>query len=216
MLFGRLSFSVIVSASSSLVISRAMATTSRIAVAQLCSTSSKVSNLMNVAKCAALAKQRDCKMLFLPECFGFLGESSEQTLQQAEPPVVDDKSTNHVAITYKLKAIISHSNDAHGEIDESVSEGRVSLLDGLRTIAIESGLWISAGGMHVGGAPPGQDNKERVYNTHVVVDNHGEVRGIYRKIDLFDVCIPGKGNLRESATTAPGEELVVCDSPIGE
>jgi predicted amidohydrolase len=95
----------------------------------------------------------------------------------------------------------------------------VSLLDGLKKIAKKSSLWLSAGGMHVSGAPPASDDEEsrpRVYNTHVVLDNDGEVRCTYRKIHLFDVSIPGKVNLRESSTTAPGTELQVCDSPAGK
>lgn len=83
-------------------------------------------------------------------------------------------------------------------------------------------MWISAGGMHVSGAPPQQSHdgddvssNPRVYNTHVIVDNEGNVQCYYRKIHLFDVSIPGKVNLRESATTAPGTELKICDSPVG-
>ena len=38
---------------------------------------------------------------------------------------------------------------------------------------------------------------------------------MYRKSHMFDVSIPNKVNLKESATTAPGTDLVVCDSPVG-
>ena len=91
-----------------------------------------------------------------------------------------------------------------------------SVLDGLKMIAQESGLWISGGGMHVADAPPHPiSHQPRVYNTHVILDDQGQVQSLYRKIHLFDVSIPGKVELRESNTTAPGTELVVCDSPIG-
>merc|ERR1712232_228857 len=83
--------------------------------------------------------------------------------------------------------------------------------------AKESGLWISGGGIHVK-APPISESlgvQQRVYNTHVILDSDGLLRSCYRKIHLFDVTIPGKVHLRESKTTAPGTELVTCDSPLG-
>jgi predicted amidohydrolase len=87
---------------------------------------------------------------------------------------------------------------------------------GLRTIAVESGLWISGGGIHFGGAPPDPvTGNPRVYNTHVIINEKGILRCLYRKIHLFDVSIPDKVDLRESKTTAGGTELVTCDSPIG-
>jgi deaminated glutathione amidase len=55
------------------------------AVAQLRSTSNKYQNLKDIAHCAKLAKEQDACILFLPECFGFLGESAIQTLEEAEP-----------------------------------------------------------------------------------------------------------------------------------
>ena len=153
-------------------------------------------------------------MLFLPECFGFIGESSVQTLEQAEDPALRDRNVNDDRVTAQLVSTLSgksNLNSYNEEID------RVYLLDGLKTIAKESGLWLSGGGMHTSGAPPDPDSgNQRVYNTHVILDDHGEVKAIYHKVHLFDVSIPGKVQLRESATTAPGTKLVVCDSPIGQ
>ena len=192
-----------------------MSTSSKIAVAQLCSSSSKLDNLVHVAKCAGLAKREVCSMLFLPECFGFIGESSAQTLGQAEPPIQQDRIENDSAITETLKTIVSDPEETRS-LHYPKNTGRISIMDGLRQIAKASKLWISAGGMHVSGAPPGSSlGTDRVFNTHVIVDDEGEVQSIYRKIHLFDVSIPGKVNLQESATTAAGEDLVVCNSPIG-
>jgi predicted amidohydrolase len=202
--------------------------TSRAAVAQLRSTSDKVSNLLDVAKCAGWAKREGASMLFLPECFGFLGEGGQQTLSRAEPPLSGGESAQQHSVkgpifdALKL-TVSSYANGSEqvADISESSVQSEVSLLDGLKTIARESGCWLSAGGMHESGAPPaatgGEENeaKSRVYNSHVIIDSYGVVKSTYRKSHLFDVSIPNKVNLRESATTAPGEDLVVCDSPIG-
>ena len=155
-------------------------------------------------------------MLFLPECFGFMGESSQQTLEQAEPPILQDATENEPKLQAFLKQIASgHADITVDNTDTMPNAGQVSLLDGLRVIARESGLWISAGGMHESGAPPAENDQPRVYNTHVILDKDGTVQALYRKSHLFDVSIPNKVNLRESATTAPGTQLVVCDSPVG-
>jgi len=178
---------------------------------------------MNIAKCAGWGQREGASMLFLPECFGFMGENSGMTLENADPPVVVGSSDsgankNDSSLHDLLRKAVAAS--FKGEtLEDSTSTGNdsnICILDGLRVISRESGLWISGGGMHVAGAPPAEkSDRSRVYNTHIILDNQGVVKCLYRKIHLFDVHIPGKVNLCESATTAPGTELVVCDSPIG-
>jgi len=198
------------------------------AIAQLRSTSNKFQNLVDVAICARLAKSKGASMLFLPECFGFIGESSLQTLEEAEDPnslttttEINTDVTQNEALTRMLQSTI-HADGSEtfdrNKLDNSRSPVVHSLMDGLRIIAKEADLWISGGGMHVSGAFPDSETdneQERVYNTHVIVDSDGILRSLYRKIHLFDVSIPGKVQLQESKTTAPGTELVTCDSPIG-
>ncbi|KAL3700116.1 hypothetical protein R1sor_018138 [Riccia sorocarpa] len=74
----------------------------------------------------------------------------------------------------------------------------------------ESGLWLSLGGFQEKAPDPGH-----LYNTHVLLDNLGSVRGVYRKIHLFDVDVPGGPVLKESNSTAAGSDVVTVDSPIG-
>jgi predicted amidohydrolase len=155
-------------------------------------------------------------MLFLPENFGMFGDSTEQTLEQAEPPLTDDARENPSSVSQLLRETIRASSGGDDTPSSDKSVDFISLLEGIKTIAGESNVWISGGGMHVSGAPPADQSAiPRVYNTHIVVDNEGTLKCFYRKAHLFDVSIPGKVNLRESTTTAPGTELVMCDSPIG-
>jgi predicted amidohydrolase len=205
------------------------------AIAQLRSTSNKVQNLIDVAICARLAKSKGASMLFLPECFGFIGESSIQTLEEAEDPIYlttmaktetetttdnTDSKENDEALMRILKSTIHATDEDYNSDSRSQPPVVVrSLMEGLRTISKESGLWLSGGGMHVLAEPSNSDDashkEQRVYNTHVIIDSDGVLRCQYRKIHLFDVSIPGKVQLQESKTTAPGTELVTCDSPIG-
>ena len=79
----------------------------------------------------------------------------------------------------------------------------------LRDLARRLGVVIAGGTF-----PERTDDVARVYNTSILVDSDGEIRGVYRKIHLFDVELPD-ASLRESRTVAPGSELVVADTSLG-
>ncbi|KAK9842525.1 hypothetical protein WJX81_004325 [Elliptochloris bilobata] len=81
-----------------------------------------------------------------------------------------------------------------------------------RGLARETGLWLSLGGFQETGP-----DAAHTHNTHVVLDARGDTVAAYRKVHLFDVDQSAQGGpvLKESRGTAPGRELVACDSPIG-
>jgi predicted amidohydrolase len=54
----------------------------------------------------------------------------------------------------------------------------------------------------------------RRYNTSCVVDGDGAIVARYRKIHLFDVALPGRVAVRESATRAPGTDVVVARTAL--
>jgi deaminated glutathione amidase len=222
-------------------------------IAAVRSTSNKFQNLRDVAHCAKLALEQNACMLFLPECFGFLGESAIQTIEEAEEydhyvSILKESSTswsdcynitrsiNDEAVTKMIQETISQSTTTTTTIESyhhpspvqtSLVEQQqhpkvMSLLDGLRTIARLSGLWISSGGIHIRTNPAGEAAATKVYNAHVIIDPNGRLQAHYHKIHLFDVDnIPGKQQqqmvtLKESDTTVPGTEYVVCpDTPLG-
>jgi predicted amidohydrolase len=219
----------------------------RAAIAQLRSTRDKRTNLLDVAKCAGWAKREGARMLFLPECLGFVGDSAEHTLAQADPPLGEDTTSRlyrhdyatathssemssfRRALSDQIKLCATSPPDYNmsdcdaGDLSDWSDTSFISIIEELRYIACESKLWISGGGVHTRAESPppsssdGVDDKrrEKIYNTHVIIDDEGRVRACYRKIHLFDVAIPGKVSLRESDTTLAGTNLVVCDSPIG-
>ena len=78
-----------------------------------------------------------------------------------------------------------------------------------RELAQEHGIWLSLGGFQ---ERSDDASESRIFNTHVVLRETGEVAASYRKIHLFDVPMTG---LVESKQALPGDQLVACDSPAG-
>lgn len=78
------------------------------------------------------------------------------------------------------------------------------------SLARESNIWLSLGGFQEKGP-----DDAHLYNTHVLVDDSGKIRNIYRKIHLFDVDVPGNMVYKESSFTAAGNDIVAEDSPVG-
>jgi predicted amidohydrolase len=219
------------------------------AIAQLRSTSNKFDNLLDVAKCCGMAQRCGASMLFLPECFAFIGTSADETLRNAEPYEYLESHTLERGQAHKQQSLNSdsvnaglmHAFRAGGGIISSdgcstgINDGTLpspdddeensasievrSVIAALATLARTSGLWISAGGLHVKGDAPSDPatGRQRVYNTHLVLDSNGSIKARYDKRHLFDVSIPSDGiELRESKSTAPGRhESVVCESPVG-
>ncbi len=61
------------------------------------------------------------------------------------------------------------------------------------------------------------EGEQRVYNTSALISETGEIAAVYRKIHLFDVDLGESGGVfRESAFTAPGEEVVVAETAFGK
>ena len=94
------------------------------------------------------------------------------------------------------------------------AQGVAESLDGpvlrrYRDLAQSESIWLSLGGFQ----ESCDGEEQRIYNTHIIVDDHGEIRKSYRKIHLFDAPFTG---LVESKQAMPGSEVVSCDSPIGK
>jgi predicted amidohydrolase len=59
-----------------------------------------------------------------------------------------------------------------------------------------------------------REGREKLGNTSVHVGPDGEVKGVYRKIHMFDVVVGGI-EYRESASEDPGDEIVVSEAAGG-
>ncbi|XP_015074504.1 nitrilase-like protein 2 isoform X2 [Solanum pennellii] len=84
------------------------------------------------------------------------------------------------------------------------------IMKGYCSLARESNIWLSLGGFQ----EKGSDNAH-LRNTHVLIDDNGNIRSTYSKMHLFDVDVPGGAVYKESSFTEAGKDIIVVDSPFG-
>ena len=54
-------------------------------------------------------------------------------------------------------------------------------------------------------------------DTHLIIDNTGIIKAVYRKTHLFDTALGGNNTMNESATIERGKEIVPpVETPIGK
>ena len=144
------------------------------------------------------------------QCFDYIGTSAAAALAAAEP--LDGPT-------------ISRYRALGAFACQSAGGGR----DALRAAAAEYGVWINLGGFHE------TYTTTHIYNTSLLIDGTGargkadacvrrascrlparagDIVAVYRKAHLFDLDLPGS-RLIESNSTAPGDAMVVCDTPVG-
>lgn len=67
--------------------------------------------------------------------------------------------------------------------------------------------------LHLGSLLETSPERDKSFNTSVVIDSKGRIVATYRKVHLFDVDVPGAIVHRESDVIAAGAELVVASLP---
>lgn len=86
----------------------------------------------------------------------------------------------------------------------------------LAKLADELGVHLLVGGLaEQAWLPDGTLDPQRCHNTSVLYGPSGDRLGVYRKIHLFDVDIPGGLTIAESNSIAAGSEVVVADTDLG-
>ncbi|UJR34883.1 hypothetical protein I4U23_027661 [Adineta vaga] len=84
------------------------------------------------------------------------------------------------------------------------------LINGYRKLAKDNQLWISLGGFH-----EQTKDKSRILNSHLMINDQGDIVGHYSKIHLFDVQA-GSLNIRESDYTQSGSVILnPIETPFG-
>ncbi|THG23268.1 hypothetical protein TEA_020233 [Camellia sinensis var. sinensis] len=85
-----------------------------------------------------------------------------------------------------------------------------TIMKGYCSLARESSIWLSLGGFQEKGF-----DDAHLRNTHVLIDDAGNIRSTYSKMFLFDVDVPGGTSYKESSFTEAGKKIVAVDSPVG-
>jgi predicted amidohydrolase len=80
------------------------------------------------------------------------------------------------------------------------------LTDQLGALARDLGIWLHAGSVY-----ERVEGEDRLYNTTVVFNPAGEIAATYRKVHLNDDDLEEATSYRESATIAPGDDIVTVD-----
>jgi nitrilase len=107
---------------------------------------------------------------------------------------------------FSLMPLREADRRAHAEAD-----GTGPVQDFLARTATRLGIWIVAGSV-----PLAQAGSERNAQACLVYDARGERAARYDKIHLFDVELPDRAeSYRESAHMAPGDQVVVVETPAG-
>ncbi len=82
------------------------------------------------------------------------------------------------------------------------------VVNGLREIAAETGVWIDVGSALV------RREDGKAANRQAVIDPTGAIVATYDKLHMFDVDLPTGETARESATYTPGERAVTVQTPL--
>ncbi|MEM9128943.1 MAG: carbon-nitrogen hydrolase family protein [Pseudomonadota bacterium] len=92
----------------------------------------------------------------------------------------------------------------------SAPEADHPFLNHMRDFARQAQTWLNLGSIAVD-APDG-----RVINRGFMIDDQGDIRGHYDKINMFDIQLSETEVYRESAYVSPGDCAVIHDTPFGK
>lgn len=120
------------------------------------------------------------------------------------------------------------SSDASLAVAERLDDIAGTKLHRIRDICKRHKMWMSLGGFQEIADTDEHGKTTKVYNSHLIIDDDGQIVSVYRKIHLFDMEYTPKDDgtsdksgkerkiqLKESSFTKPGQGLCICDSPAG-
>ncbi|KAH9703352.1 Deaminated glutathione amidase /cytosolic [Citrus sinensis] len=181
-------------------VTMAGASSVRVAVAQMTSINDLAANFATCSRLVKEAASAGAKLLCLPENFSYVGDKDGDSLKVAETldgPIMQGYCSLARWLFVPSSFLL-------------VEKFSVSVQSPLLNNWTESRVWLSLGGFQEKGS-----DDAHLCNTHVLVDDAGNIRSTYRKMHLFDVDIPGGRSYKESSFTEAGKDIVAVDSPVG-
>jgi deaminated glutathione amidase len=178
----------------------------RVAAVQLNATADQVANMAAADRLTRAAAADGARLIVLPEKWTVLGRDGDLRAgaEGLDGPAVSwaRAIARELAIDLVAGSIVEHQ------------EGGAA---GHRTAGRNGDSRRRRVSPGFGRAPLSQSRgqgQEKLANTSVHIDPHGDIRAVYRKLHMFDVEVEGK-TYRESAVTEPGEEIVVSETADG-
>ena len=95
-------------------------------------------------------------------------------------------------------------------MENTRSEADDPSLAAYRELAAKLGVWLNLGSLALRG-----ESDERLVNRSFLINPNGEITNRYDKIHMFDVDVSETETYRESAGFRPGNQAIVCDTPLG-
>lgn len=103
-------------------------------------------------------------------------------------------------------AFIGLGDDAALNAAEAIDGATISRL---QKCAKKNAIWLSLGGFQEKIA-----GHNKIYNTHIIINNDGLLVATYRKIHLFCAKLPNGAIYNEAKSVVPGQEVICLDTPF--
>ena len=138
--------------------------------------------------------------------------------------VVDNKDENIKKATQMIKtskkegadlAILPEMFNCPYENEKFIEYGerldKSKTLEEISKTAKEEDIYVLAGSIP---ELEEMENKKKLYNTSVFLNNKGEIIGKHRKVHLFDIDVKDKICFKESDTLSPGNDMTIVKTPF--
>ncbi|XP_013143768.1 PREDICTED: nitrilase and fragile histidine triad fusion protein NitFhit isoform X1 [Papilio polytes] len=173
-------------------------------------TSTSISRLLSIKFVRQLSSKMSSKRVAVCQMTSVADKAANL---QVVSKLISDASKENVQMLFFPEACDYLCDSKKQTLDFSETLLNGNTVKSYKELAAKHNVWLSMGGVH----ERDERNPTKMFNTHIIIDNKGEIVQTYRKLHLFDVEIPEKNvRLKESDFTSPGSHVVTpVDSPVG-